>query len=266
MSTSYSVCDVGGLKPSNWLRSDAIHHNNFRKLDISINYTMRRCSSFGDVNARQNCTENFDVYAYQFPADLSESRPPPGNRNFSKIGTVGLSPTSANGSSGAVRNARLSLFVQEGTSKVFFDIHDQGSCLNLYSFVVSYNVCQEKTVADSLVVLPQTVAPSNASEVFKVLGRCAPNSHSRSQDLFAFCDSSGEWTMPANSDGQCLCKAGWEKSVTECKGLRLGPLIFKMWEVGGGILTGTGLLGGEVPTRAPHYNYDTKVNFQPQGR
>lgn len=179
----------------------------------------KRCAEYDDAYARQHCSEQFDVYGYQSSKDSNKSYSDPKNGHYSKIKTVSLPSNSSKQSSSSHNIAKMSLFIKEGTSKVFLAIHDQGACLVVYSFVVTYNVCPRKTLPGSLVLLPQTIAPVNKSEIVKVAGECVANSEPTAPELGANCLSSGEWVRGDNSTGECLCLAGWEKAISGCQGM-----------------------------------------------
>lgn len=214
------MCDIGINQPSNWLWSYDIDHNNLKRIDIAINYSMpKRCASYDDADVRQHCSEQFDVYGYQSSQELNKSYSDPKNGHYTKIKTVSLPGGLSNQSSSSPRIANMSLFIKERTSKVFLAIHDQGACLVVHSFVVSYNVCPRKTLPGSLVLLPETIAPVNESKIVKVMGQCAANSQPTTLELGANCRSSGEWVRGDNSTGECLCLAGWEKAVSRCHGM-----------------------------------------------
>lgn len=101
---------------------------------------------------------------------------------------------------------------------MFLAVHDQGACLVLNSFLVTYNVCPEKVLPGSLILLPQTVAPTNESEIVKIVGRCGDHSEPTSSKLDAICGTSGEWLQTNSPKEACLCKPGWEIAVTKCQG------------------------------------------------
>ena len=207
--------------PSNWLRSDGFHHNNIKRIDITVNYSIaadKRCASFKDSFVRQKCKEQFDVYEYQATENSNDSYSIPTNGHYNKIKTVSL-PSNISNKSAIVRTVSMSLFIKEGTSLVFLAIHDQGACFALNSFLVTYNVCPRKTLPGSLVLMPETIAPMNKSEIVKVAGKCADNSEPTSLELAGICQSSGEWIQEDNAEGKCLCKPGWEKAVTKCQGI-----------------------------------------------
>ena len=84
---------------------------------------------------------------------------------------------------------------------------------------MTYNVCPERTLPTSLVLLPQTIAPVNESEIVKIPGECVANSQRTAPVLSAICSSSGEWTQSDDAAGKCLCLPGWEKIDTECQGM-----------------------------------------------
>lgn len=179
----------------------------------------KQCASYDDASVRQYCSEQFDVYGYQSSQEPNNSYSDPRNGHYSKIQTISLPSNSSNQSVSLQNIAKMSLFIKERTSKVFLAIHDQGACLVVHSFVVTYNVCPRKILPDSLVLLPQTIAPVNESKNVKVMGKCAANSEPTAPELGANCGSSGEWVRGDDSTGECLCIAGWEKVASKCQGM-----------------------------------------------
>lgn len=147
----YTVCDIGVQQPSNWIWSYGIDHNKLKRIDIAINYSMKRCASYDDANVRKFCSERFDVYGYQSNQEPNNSYSDPRNGHYSKMETISLPSNSSNQSVSVQNIAEMSLFIKERTSKVFLAIHDQGACLVVNSIVVTYNVCPRKTLRDSLV-------------------------------------------------------------------------------------------------------------------
>ena len=158
------------------------------------------------------------MYGYQATENSNATDSDPRNGKYSKIKTITLPSNLSNLSAIPWTVARLSLSIKEGTSEVFLAIHDQGACLRLISFLVTYNVCPGKVLPGSLMLLPQTVAPTNDSDIVEIMGKCVDNSESTSPDLGAVCGTSGEWFRGARSEGACLCKPGWEIAVTKCQG------------------------------------------------
>ena len=166
----------------------------------------------------QNCVEHFDVYTYQATKYSHKSDFDPGNGKYDKLSTVNLPSNLSSESVIPWSTVQLSLFIKEGTSEVFLAIHDQGACLKINSVLVTYSVCPKRTLPNSLVVLPQTMAPTDESETVKVVGECTDHSESTSLELEAICKSNGDWLRAENGTGVCLCKPGWEKVAAQCQG------------------------------------------------
>ena len=219
---NYHVCDINLNNVNNWLynKEDSLRlPNNVKKVNIAVNYTIsKRCAAEDDPKVRQNCKERFDVYAYQATKFPNKSHINPKNGWYSKISTVTLPSNLSNVTAIPWSIANLSLFIEEGTSEVFLAIRDQGACGIINSVLVTYSVCPERTLPDSLIVLRQTMAPMNESQIVKVTGRCTNNSESTSQELDAICGSSGAWVRADNATGVCHCKPGWEKVAAKCQG------------------------------------------------
>ena len=217
----YHVCDIGSDSVNNWLYSqndgnDGFHPpDNVKKVNITVNFTIsRRCTTL----KQNNCVEYFGVYTYQATNYSNKSDFDPGNGKYDKLRTVKLPSNLSSESVIPWSTVELSLFIKEGTSEVFLAIHDQGACLKINSVLVTYSVCPKRTLPNSLVVLPQTMAPTDESETVKVVGECTDHSESTSLELEAICRSNGDWLRAGNGTGVCLCKPGWEKVAAQCQG------------------------------------------------
>ena len=84
-TSRYGVCDIGEQQLSNWIWSDGIDPKQLKRIDIAVNYSMRRCASFDDANARKFCSEMFDVYGYQSNQEPNNSYSNPRNGHYIKI-------------------------------------------------------------------------------------------------------------------------------------------------------------------------------------
>ena len=84
---------------------------------------------------------------------------------------------------------------------------------------VSYGVCAEKTLSESLVSLPQTMPPLRNLQSIPVEGTCATDSVQAVQrSMIVFCESSGEWNTSL-LEGRCICKENTENKGGICKGV-----------------------------------------------
>ena len=219
VKSTYSVCDIKAKKPSNWLTSDSLYPRNVKEIHITINYTISlRCASLRKDSHRRNCKEEFDVYGYQILGEANGSNLDQKKGNFSKIKTVSPSGNISNMSAIPWEVAKFSLPIKERTSSVILAIHDSGACIVLNSFMVTYRVCPNKVLPDSLLILPQTVAPTNESEIVRVSGKCVDNSKETSQGSEAICGKNGKWILADSAKEACLCNPGWERDVAKCRG------------------------------------------------
>ncbi|XP_067029890.1 ephrin type-A receptor 5-like [Acropora muricata] len=84
---------------------------------------------------------------------------------------------------------------------------------NIVSVKVSYKVCLEKTLKDSLVSFPSTIAQVESTPV---QGICMANSvQIVPGNLTAFCDSDGEWNTSC-LESRCVCKEDMESTRGVC--------------------------------------------------
>ena len=65
---------------------------------------------------------------------------------------------------------------------LYIAINNQGACLSIQKIRIFYNYCPE--VTRNLVSFPKTVSGNRNSDLFKVEGKCAPNSVKADQGLF----------------------------------------------------------------------------------
>lgn len=213
------MCDLKAKKPSNWLTSDSLYPRNVKEIHITINYTISlRCASLRKDSHRRNCKEEFDVYGYQTLEEASGSNLDQKKGNFSKIQTVSPSGNISNMSAIPWEVAKFSLSIKERTTRVILAIHDSGACFALNSFMVTYSVCPDVVLPDSLLVLPQTVAPTNESEIVRVPGKCVDNSKETLQGPEAICGKNGKWILADSAKEACLCNPGWQRDVAKCRG------------------------------------------------
>ena len=198
-------------KPSNWLRSDAIQVTEAKGIDVTVEFTAKECSSISV--AKPFCRHDFDLYVYQTTTKLPNDQWPIPPNGYKKISNVTATDLGV-GQSKPTNTKTLSIPIKDRGSYVFLAVHDQGACLGLLSFRVSYNVCPARS--DLLMSLLRTVAPNVTSDAIKVNGSCIANSVSASGETYAFCQSNGEWNT--SDRAKCQCKRGFMKAGKECKG------------------------------------------------
>ena len=210
-NSRYSLCNVDNdtpQEPNNWLRSKLIGVGEVQSLDVTVEYRTVPCSNHPSAAF---CNDSFDVYVWESNKSvLTDQIPHPINnsglyRKFATvIGPLGVRTTST---------LRLSV-----TSRyIVLGFRDQGGCRTLYSVKVSYNVCPEDPLGGSLVVVPQTLAPSSDSEPIPVEGSCVADSVHVQGSLIVVCESNGEWNT-SRLQGRCVCKEDKESKGKMCKG------------------------------------------------
>ena len=156
-TNKYTLCNVFSdtpQKPNNWLRSELIDAREVQRLDVTVEYFTSPCSKHSSAAF---CKDSFNVYVWESNKSVfADKIPNPKNNNgsYRKFATVGR-PLDVRTTS------TLRLLV---TSRyIVLGFRDQGGCRTLYSVKVSYNVCPEDTLVDSLVSVTQTLAPSSDS-------------------------------------------------------------------------------------------------------
>ena len=207
----YTLCNVfrdTPQKPNNWLRSELIDAGEVQRLDVTVEYYTIPCSKHPSAAF---CKDSFDVYVWESNKSvLPYQIPHPiyNNGSYRKFAAVGR-PLDVRTTS------TLRLLV---TSRyIVLGFRDQGGCRTLYSVKVSYNVCPEDTLVDSLVSVTQTLAPSSDSEPIAVEGSCSADSVHVQGSLIVICESNGEWNT-SRLEGRCACKEDMENKVGMCKG------------------------------------------------
>ena len=86
----------------------------------------------------------------------------------------------------------------------------------MYSVKISYKVCIEKTLEDSLVSLPSTISQGQSTPV---QGIClADTVQIVPGNLTVLCDSDGEWNT-SRLERRCVCKEDMENREGVCSGL-----------------------------------------------
>ena len=106
---------------------------------------------------------------------------------------------------------------------IYLAFLDQGVCVSLTKFTMSYNYCSES--GSVLVRFQRTVAPANDSQLVEQVGECTDSHSVNKQKLSGVCLSSGEWNITEGLE--CVCKTGYElvngsePNSLECKGVYL---------------------------------------------
>ena len=86
----------------------------------------------------------------------------------------------------------------------------------MFSVKISYKMCIEKTLEDSLVYVPSIVSQA---EPTPVQGICGKNSKQIvNGNLTVLCDGDGEWNT-SRLESRCVCKEGMENRGGVCTGM-----------------------------------------------
>ena len=203
----YAICNRDNpQEPNNWLRSLIIEVGDIQRLDVTIRYFSHPCGQSASF-----CKESIYVYVWESNTSVAtEQIPHPIEdfylyRSFSNITLKSDQET----------NLTVPLHV---TSKyIVLGIRDKGGCRTLFSVKVSYKVCFEKTLKDSLVSFPSTLA---LVESTPVQGICMANSRQIVPgNSTVFCDSQGEWNT-SRLERRCVCKEDMENRDGFCIGMR----------------------------------------------
>ena len=201
----YAICHPDNLEePNNWLRSGVIPIEGIGRLDVTIRYFTKPCTPSASF-----CKEYFYAYVWESNISVTAQQIPDPIKDFQRyrrFANVTRQPGETN------------LTVPLGvTSKyIVLGIRDQGGCTTLYSVKVSYKVCIEKTLEDSLVSIPLTISQEESTPV---QGICSDNSEQIVPgNLTVFCDSDGEWNT-SRLERRCVCKEDMENRGGVCLGM-----------------------------------------------
>ena len=216
----YTVCDFADnilQEPNSWLLSKQIDVGDVQRVDVTVRYSVTPCSTIPSVNSF--CKKFFNVYVWESDNKVqSDQVPHPINDNSSYR-------QFANISGQTVGQTNLTIPLQIKSKFIVLGFRDQGGCRTLFSVKVTFNVCPGKTLADSLVSLPQTLAPSNDLQSIQINGSCTADSVHVQGSLNVLCESSGEWNM-SRLEGRCICNENMENTGGTCTGLSMVSLLY----------------------------------------
>ena len=226
----YEACNVdlkqSDPQPNSWLLSDQIAVSEANKIDITVRYFIRSCSKISNSGGGHYCVNVFDLFVHQsdqFIADGGLYPDPLSNsvayKRISKI----------NQTTDKVTSETISVLVKE--KYVILAFHDYGACSTLFSVKVTYNVCPDETLSNSLMSLLWTVAPANDSQPVRVKGNCDKDTVQVSGSLYVHCESNGEWNT-TGLKGRCICKEDMQNNKGICEGnvVALTIISLKMYK------------------------------------
>ena len=119
---------------------------------------------------------------------------------------------------GQASGQTISLALQLTKRYIVLAFLDQGGCKILSSVRITYNICPETTLQDSLVKLQETLAPSSVFKSIQVEGTCTADSFHVQGSLNVTCESSGQWNV-SQFEGKCICNEDKEKVGGTCTGM-----------------------------------------------
>ena len=199
---SYAICNPDNKEePNNWLRSYLIEVGDIRRLDVTFTYSIRVCQPSASF-----CKEYFYAYVWESNTSVTQQQIPDPIEDFHFYRRF-ANVTRQSG------ETNLTVPLQVTSKYVVMGIRDQGGCRELYSVKISYKVCVEKTLEDSLVSLRLTMSEEESTPV---QGICSCNSvQIVPGDLTVFCDSDGEWNT-SRLESRCVCREDMENRGGVC--------------------------------------------------
>ena len=209
MPNHFTLCNSFLQEPKNWLRSTPIDVHSIDRVSVSVKYTITSFCSFQPSNTF--CTENIGVYVWESDLKVTSDlipNPLTSNSSYREIATI----------RGQASGQTISLALHLTRRYIVLGFLDQGGCKILSSVRITYNICPETTLRDSLVKLRETVAPSSVFESTLVEGTCTADSFHVQGSLNVTCESSGQWNV-SQFEGKCVCKEDMENVGETCTGM-----------------------------------------------
>ncbi len=212
----YRACDIGltqsDPQANNWLISDQIEVSEANRIDITVEYYIKSCSSLPNSGGYY-CDDKFGLYVNQSDKSIKDGAlyPDPLNNAAAYENVAEISqPTD-------LRTIVTINSLVKG-KYVLLAFHNSGACTTLYSVKVTYNVCPGKTLSNSLATLPRTVAPANDSEAILVEGHCNIEVVQVAGSLNVRCEDNGEWNT-TGLEGKCVCREDTQNMDGKCQGM-----------------------------------------------
>ena len=179
-----------------------------KSLDVTVKYFSFPCQP-----PHHFCNESFFAYVWESNTSVTRDKIPDPITSYSsyrRFGTINRQQGDP---------SILTIPLEVNSTFIVLGFHDQGGCRRLYSVKVSYDVCVEKTLKDSLVSLPQTLPLLRNMQSIPIEGSCTTDSIQAGQgSMIVLCESSGEWNISL-LEGRCVCKENMENKGGICKGV-----------------------------------------------
>ena len=205
----YTLCNKDIQGSNFWLRGkEVIPVGEVQRVDVTVKYSSSPCILPSD----SVCNESFFAYVWESNKSVTRDKIPNPISSFGsyrKFATINLQATN--------QPSSLTIPLRINSKFIVLGFRDQGGCRTLYSVKVTYRVCPERTLNNSLVSLPKTLAPFNLQSI-PVNGSCTANSFQAVEgSLSVLCESTGEWNT-STLQGKCVCKENMENNGGICKG------------------------------------------------
>ena len=194
-------------------------------LDVKLTFSLLGCPS----SSSSFCKHKFSIYVLHVEKELVgvDLNPLADKVTHQKVETIAPTDLPAPGKPKEYDYDGKIITKKGGLYLAFLD---QGACVSLSNFIVSYNYCSE--IGRVLVRFSRIAAPINDSYLEEQTGRCTDVNSINKVKLSGVCLSNGEWNI---TDGiKCLCKPsyelanGSEGNVLECSGMHGIYLFLRM--------------------------------------
>ena len=209
MPNHFTLCSSFLQEQKNWLRSPVIDVHSIDRVTVSVKYTISSfCSS---QPSNRFCTDSIGVYVWESVSHVTTDLipdPRTSNSSYREFATI----------RDQASDQTISLALQLAKRYIVLGFLDQGGCKILSSVRITYNICPETTLQDSLVKLQETLAPSSVFKSIQVEGTCTADSFHVQESLNVTCESSGQWNV-SQFEGKCVCNEDRENVGGTCTGM-----------------------------------------------
>ena len=214
----YAICNPDNKQePNNWLRSYVIEVGDIERLDVTFRYYIKACQPSATF-----CKEHFHAYVWETNTSIIEQKIP------HPINDSQLYRRFANITRQSDQETILTVPLKVTRKYIVLGIRDQGGCRTLFSVKISFKVCIEKTLEDSLVLLPLTISQEESTPV---QGICSANSvQIVPGNLTVLCDSDGEWNT-SRLERRCVCNEDMENRGGVCLGITCPKRTFSLYSL-----------------------------------
>lgn len=200
---AYAVCDVDNPAADNWLMLPKIDKGPANRLQIEIQFKMKKCESAAAaaaddaVETNSTCRDSFALMFHETDNAESDNGREAFQAEIDRIRT-GNGDVQVNGEvHGVVKSVQLT------KPHVYLALRDQGSCTTIVAIKIYYLVCPEMILSHA--AFNKTTTGSNVLDSITEFGVCIENAEAKELP-YSFCSPTGFWDLTKG----CECKLGYE--------------------------------------------------------